>query len=562
MNAQELEKYSSAVTLSDMELFVFPELSYSLLLANLMSPVIWRWREDSTFKKLKGKSAYRTLLRMRQFIMDEYEFNLDLTTWGLPRKDVELNRFRDYMSPETIARSNALFGYTGDQYYFDVDIRRHFGLDQYDGDIIPYWKTETVEAMNAFRLREGYRTGAGECVSLSALYAAAAFIIGGIPLDDIYMVLTPQQSQNFNDIPDGIITNNRRLVTKAMWFNGTEISNKAQRVIRNEQVTVVAHPTGYIHSVYDTATIDPAHYQRFKRQLAGFLSVKLNHLHLTNFLRSYPQYIKHFQFCRILRGERMFVRAETLFNYEHGSSFRIYDDSFDKLLDEVAEEDYSIYKIPDRICCEQFMAFVDYEALDLHKPGDRHKLARFMPRWSRRPSSASATCWNSCISSPACPTKTNSLSPPSRFASTPAGAGSKSSTTSNRCEIKTPRPTWRSMPFRDMTRCDWRPFLKAALQRSPVSIEFFKEDSLNQVVTRLISWPNDSIYEGPRLAHPDEVANYKTGDGIEKALTLANVMLNRAPEQAIELDIKPDAASVKSSDKTYSFPPPKASPNP
>jgi hypothetical protein len=28
-----------------------------------------------------------------------------------------------------------------------------------------------------------------------------------------------------------------------MWFNGTEISNKAQRAIRNEQVTIVAHPT-------------------------------------------------------------------------------------------------------------------------------------------------------------------------------------------------------------------------------------------------------------------------------------------------------------------------------
>jgi hypothetical protein len=553
MNAQELEKYSSAVTLSDMELFVFPELSYSLLLANLMSPVIWRWREDSTFKKLKGKSAYRTLLRMRQFIMDEYEFNLDLTTWGLTRKDVELNRFRDYMSPETIARSNALFGYTGDQYYFDVDIRRHFGLDQYDGDIIPYWKTETVEAMNAFRLRDGYRTGAGECVSLSALYAAAAFIIGGIPLDDIYMVLTPLHSQNFIDVADGIITNNRRLVTKAMWFNGTEISNKAQRAIRNEQVTVVAHPSGYIHSVYEAATIDPSHYQRFKQQLAGFLSVKLNHLHLTNFLRSYPQYIKHFQFCRVLRGERMFVKAETLFNYEHGSSFRIYDDSFDKLLDEVAEEDYSIYKIPDRICCEQFMAFVDYESINLHKPGDRHKLARFIAPLVPQAEQCVSDLLEFLHIEPRLPDENKKF-----VAAEPIRIGTDWSREQiidylESMRDKNPSADLAFYAFRDMTRCDWRPFLKASLERSPVSIEFFKEDSLNQVVSRLTSWPNDSIYEGPRLAHPDEVANYKTGDGIEKAITLANVMLNRNPEQAIELDIKPDAARVKSSDMTFSF---------
>ena len=29
-----------------------------------------------------------------------------------------------FISPEEIARSNALFGYEGDKYYFDVDIRR------------------------------------------------------------------------------------------------------------------------------------------------------------------------------------------------------------------------------------------------------------------------------------------------------------------------------------------------------------------------------------------------------------------------------------------------------
>ena len=67
---------------------------------------------------------------------------------------------------------------------------------KYDNDIIPYWKTETIEAMNAFQFKDGYKTGAGECVSLSTLYAAAAFIVCGIPLEDIYMILTPLHSQN------------------------------------------------------------------------------------------------------------------------------------------------------------------------------------------------------------------------------------------------------------------------------------------------------------------------------------------------------------------------------
>ena len=34
--SRELELRSSAVTLSDMEMFIFPELMYSLVLANIM----------------------------------------------------------------------------------------------------------------------------------------------------------------------------------------------------------------------------------------------------------------------------------------------------------------------------------------------------------------------------------------------------------------------------------------------------------------------------------------------------------------------------------------------
>ena len=39
-SARELEKYSSAFTLSDMEIFIFPELLYALVYANIMSPEI------------------------------------------------------------------------------------------------------------------------------------------------------------------------------------------------------------------------------------------------------------------------------------------------------------------------------------------------------------------------------------------------------------------------------------------------------------------------------------------------------------------------------------------
>jgi hypothetical protein len=51
-----LEKFSSAFTLSDMEIFIFPELFYPLVLADIMSPILWTWRDDPWFRDIEKKS--------------------------------------------------------------------------------------------------------------------------------------------------------------------------------------------------------------------------------------------------------------------------------------------------------------------------------------------------------------------------------------------------------------------------------------------------------------------------------------------------------------------------
>ncbi|HOT72254.1 MAG TPA: hypothetical protein PLX18_00520 [Anaerohalosphaeraceae bacterium] len=552
MNQKDLELYSSALTLSDMECFVYPDLMFSLVLANLMSPLIWRWRQEDCFLKLEGKNPWRRLMRLRQYVMDEFEFNLDLTTWGLTRKDVELNRFKDVISPEDIARSNALFGYTGDRYYFDVNIRRHFGLDQYDGDVIPYWKTETVEAMAAFRRKEGYQTGAGECVSLSALYAAAAFIVCDIPLEDIFLILTPLHSQNFIDIQDGVITNNRRLLTKSMWFNGTEISKKAQRALRNEQVTVVTHATGSIHCFYERATIDPAQYQRLDRLLRQYLDAPLTQLNFANFLRSERDYQKYFQFCRHRRGERMFVKSEVLFGYEHGSPYRILDPTFDKLLEEVEEEDFSPYPIEGRLCCEQLGRFLEIEKIDIKNPTDRAKLARFLSPLVPDAEELVRRLVEFLHIDPRLP------SPDKKYESV---VPIQLQTDWSREQVMDYLESIRSQnlvadlafyAYRDMTRCRWEPFLKAAMERSPVSIEQSAGLSDQQVYQNLCQMDSESIYEGPRLAQPDEVANFKTGDGIEKAFYLANVLRSRHPDLSMTVDIDEKSVHLQA-DRDYPF---------
>ncbi|MEA3226500.1 MAG: hypothetical protein U9Q07_11165 [Planctomycetota bacterium] len=543
MKSEQLGKYTSAITLSDMEIFVFPELMYSLVLANIMSPIIWRWRELDCFKKLDGKKKYRKLMRLKQFIIDEFEFNLDLETWGLTSKSNELARFEKFISSEDITQSNALFGYHGDKYYFDVDIRRHFGLDKYHDDTIPYWKTETVEAMDAFRLKDGYRAGAGECVSLAALYVAAAFIVCGIPLEDIYMILTPLHSQNFIDVQDGVLTNNRRLVTKTMWFNGTAISNKAQRALRNENVTVVAHNSGYVHCFYKDATINKQLYEQFADKLDAYLSTELSLAVFASFLRTHQSYQKFFQVCRNCRGQAQFLKAEVLYRYEHGSNYRVADKTFEKLLDEVSDEDFLHYELPGRIRCDELEEFIQKEKPDLMNAEAKASLRKFV-----KPAIPDAEQFVDDLADfvhaeaklPA-PDKNFLPTEPLRI-----------SVEQGRREIieylqrERQRNCTADLAFyayRDMESCDWAPFIKAAVERNPISIRMTESMSLEQVYEWLGQMRNLSIYDGKRLAQPDEVANFQTGDGIEKAFLLANVIRERG--SAEDLDIIADKNEVR-----------------
>jgi len=106
--------------------------------------------------------------------------------------------------------------------------------------------------------------------------------------------------------------------------------------------------------------------------------------------------------------------------------------------------------------------------------------------------------------------------------------------------------------YRDMESCDWEPFMKAAVERNPVSIEASEGKTIRQVYDWLSQMANESIYDGKRLSQPDEVANYSTGDGVEKAITLANVIRDREPGRQIEITVAHQQVTVKA-DGEYRF---------
>ena len=83
--------------------------------------------------------------------------------------------------------------YEGDKYYFDIDIRRHFGLDKYTSDVIPFWKTETVEAMDAFRHKPGYSDGKRvpicACAAIPARSSVISVIIAAFTRDSSFIIV-------------------------------------------------------------------------------------------------------------------------------------------------------------------------------------------------------------------------------------------------------------------------------------------------------------------------------------------------------------------------------------
>lgn len=549
---KDMEKRSSAISLSDMEMFIFPDLIYSLMLANIMSPILWEWRNDPRFDGISKRRGMSKINRLKQYIMARYAFNLDLDTWGLTTKEKELARFEGIVDPDMLAQSNALFGYEGDKYYFDLDIRTHFGLDKYEGNVIPYWKTETLEAMTAFYRRPGYEAGAGECVSLSALYAAALFVVLEVPLKDIFMMGTPLHSQNFLDIGDGILTNNRRLVTKNMWFNGTALSAQARRSLENERITLVAHETGAIHIMYPHARISKKAYAKFRKKLSAYLTTQLAPEILGNFLRQSPSARQCFLVRHVINGVERYVSLQRAFEYEHDCPYKVTDNTLPKLLAEMDQEEFLTHPCKEKIIFDDILEYLKQHPVDLFVPEDVNRLRERFRTSCFSADQAMEDLIAFCHTEPRMPEASEKTFLPQQE---PLGIvpGMTREAIIERIDSLRDKNEYCRLAFyayRDLSRTDSAPFMKAAIERNPVCIKLSAktcpdETSLIKYLTGLSS---ESIYDSPnRLSQPDEVWNFSTGDGLEKAIMLG-VVLHARNERAYAVEVQPGKAILKDAD--------------
>jgi hypothetical protein len=107
--------------------------------------------------------------------------------------------------------------------------------------------------------------------------------------------------------------------------------------------------------------------------------------------------------------------------------------------------------------------------------------------------------------------------------------------------------------YRQMDKIDWRPFIKAAIERNPVSFTDLNGKNITEVYYILKNLPDESIYEGKRLALPDEVWNFKRGDGIEKAFLLADFILHNDKSSTVSIEIETKKVFLSSGGNKFHF---------
>jgi hypothetical protein len=296
---------------------------------------------------------------------------------------------------------------------------------------------------------------------------------------------------------------------------------------------MVAHSSGYIHVVYPEATIDETAYSLFKHKLTAYLEIPVNFDIFTNFLRSVSRYQKFFQLSFQCLDQTKYIRLEKAFAYEHDSKNKIGDKTIKKLFCEIDEEDLSasIDKeraviAPDNFIFSQkstkdfFELFQQEFPIQASNKGFMDDLRKFVHTIPHLPSANKHF-------SPSVPVILTTQYTRDEIIDNLSNLR-KNSTTVDLAFYAS----------RQMNSCDWSPFLKAAFERNPVSIDFFKDLDMEKIYSVLTCWPDESIYEGNGLAMPDEVVNYKRGEGLEKVITLINIAKSRHLDTQMEIQGK------------------------
>jgi hypothetical protein len=250
------------------------------------------------------------------------------------------------------------------------------------------------------------------------------------------------------------------------------------------------------------------------------------------------------------------VPAERVFAYEQGSSYLLTDATRDKLLADVESEEFQHDPIPGRIVLNDLEDFIRSHRIDLDRPEDAQRLKQQFAEGCLHRERVIEELLRYCHVRPRLPDENSK-----QFVPEPEPLGIRPDMTREDVIERLAGIRGRNetadlafYAYRDLLRTEPDPFLRAAVQRNPVSVAGASGLDEDQLAARVAALPDESIYDGPgRLAQPDEVWNYGRGDGAEKAVLLANLLRSRRADEDMRIEVSPTRAVLKTGAASHEF---------
>ncbi|MFO0962135.1 MAG: hypothetical protein U0625_04445 [Phycisphaerales bacterium] len=273
------ESLSRAVSLSVLEIDADAQhLVPAFLLADLMSPVVWAWRDQKRAHAPDGSllSAKSRLDALQRFF-HRYTFTImpglpGGDVWGLMDFAEEERRF----PPGFVRAIRAEYDATFRKLLVDTP-ESQFGQiinePYYQRGLFPRLKNESVEVMNAMARINPQHKPSGKCIGLGMLWAAGLTVWGRFPLDRIYITGNRAHMFVFLDEGDGHLLNNTK------WFSSTRINNQSdlsefvRAVASGTETTFFYNPVvGMCHCSTGASQVPFERISRVFDRIGGFVS--------------------------------------------------------------------------------------------------------------------------------------------------------------------------------------------------------------------------------------------------------------------------------------------------
>lgn len=280
---EEIEKLSGAVSLTVLELDLNRDvLIPAYLLANLMSPSLWKWR---ALRKVQSPDG--TLLGVRRRLKElERQFHRYTFTyfpkeaggdlWGLFHFSEEEGRLgRNYIQKIRKEYDETLRKLLADNP--ESQFGQIIDEDYYKEGYFPRLRNETIEVMDAYSLISADRKGSGKCAALAMLWTALLIIWGRFSQEKIVLVGNRAHVFVFLE-EEGHLFNNTKWFSRTRIHNCSELSEFVKMVTTSVDTTFFYNPSlGMCHCITKKTDIPLHQLNNIYERIRGFLSLPLKH---------------------------------------------------------------------------------------------------------------------------------------------------------------------------------------------------------------------------------------------------------------------------------------------